>query len=111
MPKCSRYAASTSASAPSSRSVRAPPLVRIRVRPLIEIRPSPVSREQIVPRVKWESGEVCCHQQVGTKSARARSRGSIRYCGVPSLVTSTSPPGASASENRPPGSSWPALPS
>lgn len=49
----------------------------------MEIRPSSVRREQIVLRVKWDSGEVCCHQQVGTKSARQRSRRSIRYCGGP----------------------------
>ena len=70
MPKWFRYAASTSPSEPSSCSVRVPPLVRIKVRPLSEILPSSVSREQIVLRVKWESGEVCYHQQVGTKSSR-----------------------------------------
>jgi hypothetical protein len=39
--------------------VRFSPLVTIRVRPLRETRPSSVSREQIVLRVKWDSGEVC----------------------------------------------------
>ena len=86
-------------------SVRDRPVVRISVRPLTEILPSSVSREQIVLWVKWEAGEVCCHQQVGTKSSRERSRRSIRYCGCPSLSTSTSPAAASASANPPAGSS------
>ena len=62
----------------------------------MEIRPLAVSREQTVARVKWDSGEVCCHQQVGPKSASARSRSSSRYCGCPSLMTSISPARASA---------------
>lgn len=50
-----------------------------------------VSLEQIVLRVKCDSGEVCCHQHVGTQSASDRSRVSIRYWGLPSLRTSMSP--------------------
>ena len=61
--------------------VRCPSTARISLCPLIEIRPSPVSREQMTDRVKCDWGEVCCHQQVGTKSASARSRNSSRYCG------------------------------
>ena len=71
----------------------------------MEILPSPVSREQTVLRVKWESGEVCWYQQVGPKSASERARISIRYWGSVALNTSTSPSSASASRNGPAGSS------
>ncbi len=43
-------------------------------RPLIETRPSRVSREQIVPRAKCDSGEVCCHQHVGEPRPAAVGR-------------------------------------
>ena len=52
--------------------------------------------------VKCDRGEVCCHQQVETKSASARWRNSSRCCGRPSLATSMSPSRVSASRNRPP---------
>src|ERR1017187_7435526 len=109
MPKWSRYAVSTASSVGSCCSERDCPAVTIKVRPLIEILPSSVSREQIGAAVKWESAEVWCHQQVGTKSASDRARGSIRYCGLPSASTSTSPSPASASRNWPAGSSCPCL--
>ncbi len=35
-------------------------------------------------RVKCDSGEVCCHQHVGTQSASDRSRVLRRYWGLPS---------------------------
>ena len=78
-------------------------------RPLTDTRPPGVSREQIVLWVKCDSGEVACHQHVGTQSARVRSRVSIRYCGLPSRSTSMSPAPASASRNRPAGSSCSSL--
>jgi hypothetical protein len=49
------------------------------IRPLMETRPPGVSLEQIVLWVKWDSGDVCCHQHVGKKSASDRSRVSMRY--------------------------------
>jgi hypothetical protein len=49
-----------------SSSVRVPSLVLMRVRPLMEILPPVVSREQMVLWVKWDRGEVCWYQQVGT---------------------------------------------
>jgi len=68
--------------------VRCPPAARISLRPLSEIRPSRVSREQMEDPVKYDRGEVRCHQQAGTKSSSARSRVSVRSCGRPSLGTS-----------------------
>ena len=40
----------------------------------MDTRPPGVSLEQIVLRVKCDTGEVCCHQHVGTQSASDRSR-------------------------------------
>jgi|CZLB01.1.fsa_nt_gi hypothetical protein len=41
-------------------------------------RPPSVSSEQTVAWVNFDSGEVCCHRQVGPKSASERCRGSMR---------------------------------
>src|SRR5437667_12616664 len=60
MPKWSRYAASSASSVSSRCSVRVPPrMVWMSIRPLMETRPLGVSREQIVLRVKCDSGDVC----------------------------------------------------
>jgi hypothetical protein len=109
MPKWSRYAASSASSVSRCRSVRVSPWVWMSVRPLMETRLPGVSLEQIVLRVKCDSGEVCCHQHVGTQSVSDRSRVSIRYWGRLSFRTSMSPAPASASRNRPAGSSWSSL--
>jgi hypothetical protein len=78
----------------------------MRVLSLRVTRPVAVSSEQTSDWVKCESGEVCCHQHVGSKSGSARARGSMRYCGAPSRMTSRSPSAASAMRKVPPGSGW-----
>jgi hypothetical protein len=70
------------------------------------MRPVRVSSEQTRDRVKWEAGEVWCHQQVGVKSASRRDWGSSRDWGSPSVVTSRSPLAVGVMRKLPVGSGW-----